>query len=69
MDILSNRTSNNFEDESLSMADISTIPRLPGDGAQDDPEKFNESQNIEHDVSDRPSDIVLHDNDSESGGK
>lgn len=69
MDILSNGTSNNFEDEVLSMADISTIPRLPGDGAQDDPDKFNEPQNIEQDVSDYPNDIILHDNDSESGGK
>lgn len=69
MDILSNGTSNNFEDEVLSMTDISTIPRLPGDGAQDDTDKFNEPQNIEQDISDRPSDIILHDNDSESGGK
>lgn len=43
------------------MADISNIPRLPGDGAQDDHDNFNEPQNNEQERSSRPSTIALHD--------
>lgn len=49
------------------MADISTIPRLPGDGAQDDTDNFNESQDIEEGRSSHPSTVTLNDGASESG--
>lgn len=49
------------------MADISTIPRLPADGAQDDSGNFSEPQNIERDRSSRPSTNTLHDEATESG--
>ncbi|XP_055305756.1 adenylyl cyclase 78C-like [Sitodiplosis mosellana] len=57
MNNLSDGTGYTFEEEIPSMADISTIPRLPGDGAPqiDDPE------NIEQEISALPSIITIND--------